>query len=51
MLFRSGTIADLDGAQQLAKLGVRLMLTNVAPWIESGARLFAAELAKGSKAP
>lgn len=47
----AGTITDLDGAQRLAKLGVRLLLTNVAPWIESGARLFAAELAKGSNAP
>lgn len=47
----AGTITDLDGAQRLAKRGVRLLLTNVAPWIESGARLFAAELAKGSNAP
>lgn len=47
----AGTLTDLDGAERLAKLGVRLLLTNVAPWIESGARHFAAELAKGLKAP
>ena len=45
----AGTITDLDGAERLAKLGVRFLLTNVAPWIEAGAMLFAERLEKGAK--
>ncbi len=45
----AGTITDLDGAERLAKLGVRFLLTNVAPWIEAGAILFAERLEKGAK--
>ena len=44
----AGTITESDGAERLANQGVRFLLTNVAPWIESGAKHFAASVEKGA---
>ena len=33
---------ERNGAERLANQGVRFLLTNVAPWIEAGAKQFAA---------
>ena len=38
---------DWNGAERLANQGVRFLLTNVAPWIEAGAKQFAAFVEKG----
>ncbi len=39
---------DRYGAERLANKGVRFLLTNVAPWIEAGAKQFSAAVEKGS---
>jgi len=44
----AGTITESDGAERLANQGVRFLLTNVAPWIEAGAKQFSAAVEKGA---
>ena len=39
---------ERNGAERLANQGVRFLLTNVAPWIEAGAKQFAASVEKGA---
>ena len=41
-------IMERNGAERLANQGVRFLLANVAPWIEAGAKQFAASVEKGA---